>query len=106
MPALRALEQISMVDLFKPHPDIFIVRTIDEPVEGYNSRRSPNEELNPARVASYVRLLLLGVLDLAWIQTNGTRESAFTDPSSHDDHPLVDPIPTAPFGRIDFSSCS
>jgi hypothetical protein len=99
VPALRAREQISTVDLFKPRPDVVGFRTIDKPVEGCNSCRPSNEELNPTWVARYVRLLLFGLLDLAWIQADGTRKSAFTDASNHDEPPLVGPVPIAPFGQ-------
>src|SRR3989442_517691 len=74
---LRTFEVVAPLHLRKPGPEVLSFGAVYQSLEGRNTGRSPNEELNPAGVARNIWLPLFRERDLAWVRADRTRENPF-----------------------------
>lgn len=77
MAALRTRQSVAKLHFLKAREQSGLLTLVDQAVKLCDSGRSANENLNPARIARYVRLVLLGQPDFPNARANRTRELEF-----------------------------
>jgi len=77
-PARRAFQVVATLHFSEPRPEVLDFAAIKQSVERGNSGRTPDENLNPAGIASDVRFFLLRDPHLSGISADRTRKHSFS----------------------------